>query len=70
MKKMQVYLRKDELRALREVAARADRGVADLMREAIRRTWLWPAHPDGPVAIWDGQPTATSIDHDRTYDER
>lgn len=70
MKKMQVYLRKDERRALREIAARADRSVADLIREAVRRTWLWLAHPDGPVAIWHGQPTATSIDHDRTDDER
>jgi hypothetical protein len=69
MTKTQVYLRDDELKALHAAARRSDRSVADLIREAIRRTWLRPSQPDGPVALWDGEPTATSVDHDRIYDE-
>jgi hypothetical protein len=69
MTKTQVYLRDDELKALHEAAERSDRSVADLIREAIRRTWLRPTQLDGPVALWDGEPTATSVDHDRIYDQ-
>ena len=69
MTKTQVYLRDEELRALHEAAARSDRSGADLIREAIRRTWLRPDRADGPVALWDGEPSATSVDHDRIYDE-
>jgi hypothetical protein len=69
MTKTQVYLRPDELEALHRVAARSGRSVAALVREAIRRVWLRPP-PQGPVALWDGEPTRASIDHDRIYDER
>ena len=69
MTKTQVYLREEELEALHEVAARSNRSVADLIRQAIRQTWL-RSKASGPVALWDGPPLATSVDHDRIYDER
>ena len=68
MKKTQVYLPKEELDALREAAARSGRSVADIIRDAIRQVVLNP-RSSGPVAIWDGQPKRTSIDHDSIYDE-
>lgn len=68
MEKTQVYLREDELAALREAAARSGRSVADLVREAIRKQVLMP-HASGPVALWDGEPKRTSIDHDSVHDE-
>jgi Ribbon-helix-helix protein, copG family len=70
MEKTQVYLRKEELQALREAAARSGRSVAELVREAIREVVLKPrSKTKGPVAIWDGKPKRTSIDHDSIYDE-
>lgn len=69
MTKTQVYLGEEELEALHEVAARSGRSTADLIREAIRRVWLRPSSR-GPVALWDGDPTRVSIDHDSIYDER
>jgi hypothetical protein len=68
MEKTQVYLRKEELDALRKAAARSKRSVADLIRDAIRKVVLKP-QGDGPVAIWDGEPKRTSVDHDSIYDE-
>ena len=68
MEKTQVYLRKEELAALSAAAARSARSVADLVREAIRTTVLKPA-VKGPVAIWDGEPKRTSVDHDSIYDQ-
>jgi hypothetical protein len=68
MVKTQVYLRKEELNALREIAARSGRSVADLVREAIRKVVLKP-QASGPVALWDGEPRRTSIEHDRIYDD-
>jgi Ribbon-helix-helix protein, copG family len=68
MVKTQVYLRAEELRALHRVAERSGRSVADLVREAIRRVWLRPPSR-GPVALWDGTPAHTSVEHDRIYDE-
>ncbi len=69
MEKTQVYLRKEELDALRKAAARSKRSVGDLIRDAIRKVVLKP-QADGPVAIWDGEPKRTSVDHDSIYDER
>ena len=66
--KTQVYLGSEELDALHQVAARSDRSVADLIREAIRRVWLRPARA-GPVGLWNGDPKRTSVDHDSIYDE-
>jgi methionine synthase II (cobalamin-independent) len=68
MEKTQVYLRKEELDALRKAAARSGRSVAQLVREAIRTVVLAP-EAAGPVAIWDGEPRRTSIDHDSVHDE-
>jgi hypothetical protein len=68
MEKTQVYLRKEELDALRKAAARSGRSVAALVREAVRKVVLTPP-AEGPVAIWDGEPKRTSIEHDSVYDE-
>ena len=68
MVKTQVYLGKEELEALHRVAARSQRSVADLIREAIRRVWLRSPR-QGPVGLWDGEPRRTSVDHDSMYDE-
>jgi len=70
MEKTQVYLRKEELDALRKAAARSNRSVAALVREAVRKVILMPPETpaEGPVAIWDGEPKRTSIDHDSIYD--
>ena len=67
MIKTQIYLPEEDLKALQTTAKRSGRSVADLVREAIRRVWLHPP-ADGPVAIWDGVPTRTSIEHDTIYD--
>jgi hypothetical protein len=68
MEKTQVYLRKEELDALREAAARSGRSMADLIRDAIRQVVLKP-QASGPVAIWDGQPRRSSMEHDSVHDE-
>jgi len=66
MVKTQVYLRKEELDALREIAARSGRIVAELVRDAIHKVVLKP-RACGPVALWDGEPKRTSIEHDSIY---
>jgi plasmid stability protein len=68
MEKTQIYLRKEELDALRQAAARSGRSVADLVRDAIRKVVLKP-QVAGPVAIWDGEIKGTSVEHDTIYDE-
>jgi hypothetical protein len=68
MEKTQVYLRKEELDALRQVAARSRRSVAAIVREAVRKVVLMPA-AKGPIAIWDGEPKRSSFDHDSVHDE-
>ena len=68
MEKTQVYLRKEELAALRKAAARSGRSIAQLVREAIR-TVVLPPDRDGPVAIWDGDPRRPARDHDSVHDE-
>jgi hypothetical protein len=68
MEKTQIYLRKEELEALRDAAARSGRSVADLVREAIRTVVLKPPTA-GPVAIWDGEPKRSSVEHDTVHDE-
>ncbi|MBM3353775.1 MAG: ribbon-helix-helix protein, CopG family [Betaproteobacteria bacterium] len=69
MEKTQVYLRKEELAALRAAAARSGRSVAELVREAVRKAVLVP-QAAGPVALWDGEPRRSSVDHDSVHDER
>ena len=68
MEKTQIYLPAEELSALRAAAARSGRSVADVVREAIRKHVLKPVS-GGPVALWDGEPRRTSIDHDSVHDE-
>ncbi len=68
MVKTQVYLPEEELEALHRAARRTGRSVADLVREAIRRVWL-QAPAAGPVALWDGEPTRSSVEHDVVHDE-
>jgi hypothetical protein len=68
MVKTQVYLRQEELDALRETAARSGCSVAELIRNAIRMFALKP-QATGPVAIWDGEPKRASIEHDTVHDE-
>jgi hypothetical protein len=68
MKKTQIYLPKEELDALRKAAARSGRSIADLVRDAIRKVVLRP-HAAGPIALWDGEPKRTSIEHDSVHDE-
>ncbi|OGA10993.1 MAG: hypothetical protein A2W68_11180 [Betaproteobacteria bacterium RIFCSPLOWO2_02_64_14] len=68
MEKIQVYLRKEELDALREIAARSGRNVAELAHEAIRKVVLKP-QAAGPVAVWGGKPRRMSIEHDSVHDE-
>ena len=67
MEKTQIYLRKEELEALRKTAARSGRSVAEVVRDAIREVVLKPG--TGPVAIWDGEPKRSSADHDSVHDE-
>ena len=68
MEKTQVYLRKEELVALRKAAARSGRSMAELIRDAVRKVVLKP-EAAGPVAIWDGKPKRTSVEHDSVHDE-
>jgi Ribbon-helix-helix protein, copG family len=68
MGKTQIYLRKEELDALRNAAARTGRSVAELVRDAIRKVLLKPQGA-GPVAIWDGEPKRASVDHDSVHDQ-
>lgn len=68
MEKTQIYLRKEELAALREAAARSGRSIAELVRDAVRKTVLRP-QAAGPVAIWDGEPKRRSMEHDSVHDE-
>jgi hypothetical protein len=69
MIKTQVYLRKEELDALRMAAARSGRSISELLRDTIRKVVLTP-QAAGPVAIWDGEPKRTSIEHDSVHDAR
>jgi len=69
MVKTQVYLPEEDLAELHRLAKRTGRSVAALVREAVREVWLRPSREDGPVALWDGRPGRTSIDHDIIYDE-
>lgn len=68
MEKTQIYLRKEELEALRAAARRTGRSMAEVVRDAIRTVVLNPS-TDGFVAIWDGEPKRSSIEHDTVHDE-
>ena len=68
MEKTQIYFRKEELDALRAAAARSGRSVAEVVRDAVRRVALKPSS-GGFVAIWDGEPKRSSMEHDSVHDE-
>lgn len=68
MTKAQVCFPDEDLEELRSIATRTGRSVEDLVREAVRRVWLRPVS-SGPVALWDGTPTKTSVEHDAIHDE-
>lgn len=67
MVKTQVYLPAEELRALHRLAKRSGKSVAQLVREAVRKSCL-PSDASGPVGLWSGDVQATSFDHDSIYD--
>ena len=69
MENTQIYLRKEELEALRVAARRTGRSMAEVVRDAIRTVVLKPS-TGGSVAIWDGEPKRSSIEHDTVHDER
>lgn len=68
MIKTQIYLPEKELLQLQQLAKQVRRSLADLVREAIRRTWLTETTP-GPVALWSEPTPHTAVDHDSIYDE-
>ena len=68
MKKTQVYLPEEDLRALQQLAHSKKRRIADLVREAVRTVWLH-SEPRGPVAICDGRLRGSSAEHDSAFDE-
>jgi hypothetical protein len=68
MDKIQVYLPEDELEELRAAAKHSGRSVADLVRDAVRKTVLKPK-PQGFVNIWNGKPKRTAMEHDTAFDE-
>jgi hypothetical protein len=67
MIKTQVYFSERDLKALHRAAKKAGKSVAEMIREAVRRTWL-QAPPEGPVALWHGE-CRPSVDHDSVHDE-
>ena len=69
MIKTQLYFPDNEIKELHRLARRKKKSVAALVREAVRTVWL-QAPPEGPVALWDGEPRRHSTDHDSIYDER
>jgi hypothetical protein len=68
MEKTQIYLRKEELDALREEAERSGRSVAEVVREAIRKVVLKPGGDDF-VGLWAGALRKSSVEHDSIYDD-
>jgi hypothetical protein len=68
MTKTQIYLPDSDLEALHRLARRKKKSVAALVREAVHEVWLKP-EPEGPVALWDGEPHRPSTDHDSIYDK-
>lgn len=68
MTKTQVYFPDEELKQLHLMAQRAGRPVAELIREAVRASYLRPV-AQGPVALWNAPFHGSSSDHDAAFDE-
>ena len=63
MEKIQVYLPKEELDALRKLGMRSGRSMSGIVRQAIRN--MMPlAQASGLVALWEGEPALSSVEHD------
>lgn len=60
--KEHVHLRGQRLEAVHKRSVDSDQRVAARLLHHSRDA-------TGPVALWDGEPAATSADHDRIYDE-
>lgn len=71
MQKTQIYFPDEELETLRAIALRQGRPVSELVREAVRATWLRQPEREetGPVALWEGPFRGCSSDHDAAFDE-
>ena len=72
MKKTQVHLPEEQLRALHRMAKRQKKSVAAVIRDAIRVALTEDAPTDAgrrPIALWSGELEPTSSDHDSIYDE-
>lgn len=69
MTKTQVYLSEEDLSRLKKIARRMKRSLADLVREAVQKTWL-RTDIKGPVGLWKKPAAKTAIEHDSIYDER
>ncbi|WP_428660331.1 ribbon-helix-helix protein, CopG family [Reyranella sp.] len=67
MQKIAIYFPARQLAALHAAAARSDRSVSDIVREAIRKH-VPESRAQGPVALWNGRSKRTSIDHDSVHD--
>jgi len=67
MEKTQVYLRKDELDALREAAARS--GGAWQSWSAMPSERSCSSRRHRPGCHLDGEPKRTSVEHDSVHDE-
>jgi len=61
MEKTQIYLRVKNLRRCARLPRGPGRNIADLVRDGI---FVLKPQAAGPVAIWDGTPKRTSIEHD------
>jgi hypothetical protein len=58
----------EELKALHEVAERRGQSVAQLVREAVRATWLMPTG-QSIVGLAESTKALSSDQHDAIYDE-
>ena len=67
MVRLQISLQEKDPNLLRHTAVRSGQSVADLVREAVRRVWLWPT-ASGSVALWDGIPGHALINHNVIYE--
>lgn len=68
MVRFQFRLREEERDQLRLLARQSGASVAELVREAVRRTWARSGQ-GGPVAIWDGEASQSAVQHDALYDD-
>ena len=67
MVKTQVYFEARDLKALHALARQRKRRVAEMIREAVRSTWLKPAS-EGPVALTNAKLRGTSLNHESAFD--